>query len=103
MADEDQQKELKSKFQIVVPLSEHNYNSKSWTLVDGLKDLLNSIESGECKANKMLIMLLTDGNGSYKTNFINVGMSASECISLCEVSKIRFLGMMGFVYSQDNK
>lgn len=92
--------EKQNRFKIV-PIVEKSESSRSWSIEQALEQTLQEIKSGEIKANKMLIVFLDDRN-DYSTHFFNVGMVVSEIISLCEVMKVRCLGIMNYVRSDDN-
>ncbi len=59
-----------------------------------LRGLLMGERIKDC--NKALVLLLDDDD-CYDVSFHNSGMSASQCIALCEVAKTLFLIEMGFV------
>ncbi len=53
-------------------------------------------EVGAFRGKKLLILALDEGEqgGQYDLSFIQAGMSMSQCISLCEVSKAMFIEEM---------
>ena len=72
----------------VISLGERSFSGKRWGVEDCLKDLLADKERlGDY--NKVAILLLND-EGQYTTGFSQAGMSMSECVLLCEISKDMF-------------
>lgn len=65
-----------------------------------LRDALNDIgKNGAFKEGKQLLILCLDEGEEreeYKVSFIQAGMTMSDCIALCEVSKSIFLDTMGY-------
>ncbi len=59
-------------------------------LLDAL-DMVHEKKIGAYKNGiKMLTIMLDDTNGRYDINYINAGMSCSEAIALCELTKDLF-------------
>jgi hypothetical protein len=54
------------------------------------------------KAKKMMIISLDDSDECYQVNWLQAGMKMSECVSLCEVAKVQFLGGMEHVVTFEN-
>lgn len=46
---------------------------------------------------KMMVITVDEENQSYIVNWMQAGMKMSECLTLCEVAKIRFLSEMGYI------
>lgn len=54
------------------------------------------------KANKMLIISVNTKNNNYEIGWMQAGMKMSECISLCEVAKMKFLSEMAHIVTPEN-
>jgi len=85
----------------VVNLGEATDNGKMRSPEDALKDALTMIgdEDGGTfeKGKKLLIICLDTANEQYAINWVQAGLSMSECISLCEVAKTTFLTEMNYI------
>lgn len=83
----------------VISLAEKTGDAFMVSQEDALKDALNECESGGCfeGRKKILILSVDDDGGQFEVNFIQAGMTMSQCISLCEVSKAIFLKEMNYV------
>ena len=64
-----------------------------------LNDALEDIRSGSGafkNGKKLLILCVDDTEENYNLNWIQAGMTMSECLALCDVAKTRFLYQMGY-------
>ena len=83
----------------VVSMAEKMDDARLWTPKQALEDALNDIgvrgafENGK----KILIIALDESDGQYETNYIQAGMSSSECVALCEIAKTIFLREMNYI------
>lgn len=75
-------------------LNDGRYNSPEQLLKTIMKDMG---PDGPVKGAKMLVAILDDSSGDYEFSWYQCGMKMSECISLCEVAKTRFLRQMHFI------
>jgi hypothetical protein len=85
----------------VVNLGEAINDARMRSPEDALKDALAMVgaEDGGAfeKGKKVLIICLDTDDDQYVTNWLQAGMSMSECISLCEVAKTTFLTEMNYI------
>lgn len=79
----------------VTSLASRTLNSKAWSPTDAIRDALRRIEEGEVAPNKVVVIMLTDTNTGYHTNYSQAQMSCSEMILLLEIQKQIFLREMG--------
>lgn len=63
-----------------------------------LEDALNDTgkEGALKKGKKVLILAIDDTDGCYDISWYQAGMKMSECLTLCEVSKAKFLEEIGY-------
>ena len=75
-------------------LNDGTKNSPEQALHDALSEIgkNGAFENGK----KLLILALDDTDDNYHINFIQAGMTMSQCLSLCEVSKMLFLREMEY-------
>lgn len=90
----------------VVDISEENGNSMR-TPEQMLEEALGIIRDPENtssfkNAKKMLIISLDTSNDMYFVNWMNAGMNMSQCVSLCEVAKMQFIGEMEHIVTPEN-
>lgn len=73
-------------------------NGQMMTPRETLEDVIASIGVAGAlqKGTKVIVMCLDDTEGGYTTTWFQGGMTMSECVSLCEVTKTRFLEEMGY-------
>ena len=63
-----------------------------------LLEALEAVRSGSwSNRKKMLVLTVDEENESYIVNWMQAGMKMSQCLTLCEVSKMKFLVEMGYV------
>lgn len=88
----------------VIHIGEKSNDNSHYSIEQVLEELLKDIKSGEdkYKFNGMFIALVDRKPGYYDTGYRVSNLSASESISLLEVMKVRMLGSMNFVISNDN-
>lgn len=90
--------EKKSNILSIVPKLEEK---KGFTVKEALEEALKDVENHDVEGNafnratKILIVALDDSDNIYNTGFIQSGLRMSECISLVEVLKVRFMQHMG--------
>lgn len=82
----------------IVNMAFHSGSAKMLSPEGALREALKDIgENGAFKdGKKLLILALDESNDEYSISFIQAGMSMSECISLCEISKSVFKNQMGY-------
>lgn len=79
----------------VVSMVSKSPNAKLWSVSDAILDAHKRIEEGELSPNKVLVIMLTESDGQYKTSYSQAQMSCSEMILLLEIQKQLFLKDMG--------
>ena len=70
------------------------HRSPETMLVEALEEVRNGSRSNR---KKMLVLTVDEENDSYIINWMQAGMKMSQCLTLCEVSKMRFLTDMGYI------
>lgn len=66
-------------------------DGKLWTPLDALISAIDEIGNrGAFKEGKKLLVLTVDQQSGYEVSFVQAGMTMSECLTLCEVSKMVF-------------
>lgn len=65
--------------------------------VECLEDAAQDMRADEFPCNKLLVLCLYDGDGSYASRFYASNMRASEMLALLEASKVRVLMDMGYL------
>ncbi len=91
----------------VVDISKEAGNSMRTTeqmLEEALEFIRDPENSASCfvKAKKMLIISLDTSNDMYFVNWMNAGMNMSQCVALCEVAKMQFIGEMEHIVTPEN-
>lgn len=83
----------------ITRLSDHADNGDMWTPIDALKDAIKEFEEGGefHGVKKVMVLFVDDREEKYETTFRQAGMSSVDCISLCEISKIKFMKNMDFL------
>jgi len=84
----------------IISLANKTDNGMMQTPENALLDALETVRSGEWKGSgKILILSLGEGdnNDEYNVGFIQAGLKMSQCVTLCEASKMRFLSYMGYI------
>lgn len=78
-------------------IGKHANNGTMSSPINKLRSAIEDIENGDISPDKILILSLNTENGSYIINWHQAGMRMSECITLCEISKAKFLAEMGYI------
>lgn len=83
----------------IIKISDKTNSALMWSPEDALKDALKELEKdGSIEGCKqILILALDEDTGLDDITYIQAGMQYSECMTLCEVSKIFFLKKMGCI------
>lgn len=86
----------------VVRLGDVAHNGAMLSPKDTLEDAINDIGNNGAleKGKKLVIIALDDTDGCYNVTWYQCGMKMSECLTLCEVAKMRFFGKMGYLDSE---
>lgn len=73
-------------------------NGKLMTPKETLNDVIDSIgKKGALKnGKKMIVLCLDDTESNFNLTWFQCGMSMSQCITLCEVAKSKFLKEMNY-------
>jgi hypothetical protein len=66
-------------------------------LNDAIKEYQDAKRGAFEKGKKVLVLALDDTDGNFSVNFIQAGMTMSQCIALCEVAKAIFLTEMEYI------
>lgn len=80
----------------VTRLGQGNEPTKE-NLILSLQEAAQAVEDGRVNARKGIVLLLDDNDGHFDIRFFNSGMKMSECVTVTECGKMRFLGEMGYV------
>jgi len=83
----------------VISMADKTQNGTLQSPEQALQDALKDIgKHGAFKnGKKLLILALDDDDGQYSVSFIQAGMKMSQCLTLCEVAKTKFLAEMGYL------
>ena len=72
----------------LTPIHTHPKSSaKHWRPLQTLKDTVKQIESGEIKAERVFIAILSDSDGFYQTTFRYSNLDCPEAVALLEICK----------------
>lgn len=73
-------------------------NGQIRTPEETLKDALEHIGKHDAFKNgkKLLVLCVDDTDNNYKVNFVQGGMTMSQCLLLCEVAKQIFIKDLGY-------
>lgn len=82
----------------VVSLGKFTGDAKFMSPEQTLRNALADIgkEGALKKGTKLIVLAVDDFNSTYNINFYQSGMKMSECVTLCELGKMRFLEQMDF-------
>lgn len=91
----------------VINLSKETNNGMLRTPEQMLEEALNIVRDPDDNSNfkhadKMLIISVNTENDTYALNWMQAGMKMSECITACEIAKLRFASEMEHIVTPDN-
>ena len=63
-----------------------------------LEEALKEVREGQWAGRKKALVITVDEeDDSYIVNWMQAGLKMSQCVSLCEVAKVKFLTEMNYV------
>lgn len=80
-----------------ISFAEKTCNGQIRSPLETLRSVIKDIEDGTVDINKIVILGLNDKESHYSTYWWQGGMVMSECFTLCDISKIKFLYEMELI------
>lgn len=83
----------------LLKLSEETEDARMWSVKDALKDAEKTFDDPDLEEShkKVLVLLVSTQNETFTVNYIQAGMSSSQCLAVLEVAKTSFLKDMGYL------
>lgn len=75
----------------VIPLVDASGSAAHWSVEQMLEFELAAIRAGQRPTRKAILLYVDTENGRFTPSYTLAGMRMSECISLTEMAKARFV------------